>query len=133
MQPTSPSAPARSPDLDYEQFLREGRFMIQRSRGSGAHVFYPRMAEPVTGATDLEWVPASGLGTVYSATVIRPRPPARPYNVCLIDLAEGPRMMSRVDGMEADAVRIGMRVKARIVHEADKPIVVFVPLKGGAA
>lgn len=107
--------------------------MIQRSRSSGAHVFYPRMAEPVTGAMDLEWVPASGLGTVYSATVIRPRPPAQSYNVCLVDLEEGPRMMSRVDGIGADAVQIGMRVKVRIVQEADRPVVVFVPLEGAAA
>jgi uncharacterized protein len=127
MQNASPPTASRSPDLDYEQFLREGRFMIQRSRGSGAYVFYPRVAEPVTGAMDLEWVPASGLGTVYSTTVIRPRSPAQPYNVCLIDLDEGPRVMSRVDGIAADAVKIGMRVKARIVSEADKPLLVFTP------
>jgi len=132
MQPASPQTPARSPDLDYEQFLREGRFMIQRSQSSGAHVFYPRLFEPVTGVMDLEWVPASGGGTVYSTTVIRPRAPNPPYNVCLIDLDEGPRMMSRVDGIAADTVRIGMRVKARIITEADKPLVVFTP-EGGAA
>jgi uncharacterized OB-fold protein len=76
---------------------------------------------------DLEWVPASGLGTVYSATVIRPKPPSPPYNVCLIDLDEGPRMMSRVDGIPADAVKIGMRVKASIVSEGERPLVVFLP------
>ncbi len=106
--------------------------MIQRSASSGAYVFYPRIAEPVTGAMDLEWVNASGNGTVYSATVIRPRAPAQPYNVCLIDLEEGPRMMSRVDGMAADAVQIGMRVTARIVQEGDKPLVVFFPMEGSS-
>ncbi len=107
--------------------------MIQRSRSSGGYVFYPRVAEPLTGNLDLEWVPASGLGTVYSVTVTRPRPPAAPYNVCLIDLDEGPRMMSRVDGVPADAVRIGMRVKASVVTESERPLIVFTPAQGGAA
>ena len=44
------------PEAQYQQFLAEGRFMIQRSRASGRHVFYPRMAAPGSGDTDLEWV-----------------------------------------------------------------------------
>ena len=56
--------PDAGPEAQYRAHLREGRFMIQRSRSSGAYVFYPRVAEPRTGATDLEWVPASGEGTV---------------------------------------------------------------------
>jgi hypothetical protein len=36
------------------------------------------------------------------------------YNVCLVDLAEGPRMLSRVAGVAPEEVRIGMAVKARI-------------------
>ena len=37
------------PEVDYQKFLSEGRLMIQRSRSSGRHVFYPRVAEPVAG------------------------------------------------------------------------------------
>ncbi len=130
--PASPSGP-KSPDQQYEQFLREGRFMIQRCRSTGEHVFYPRVAAPLTGSTDLEWVPASGLGTVYSVTVIRVRPPKPSYNVCLIDLDEGPRMMSRVESISPEAVRIGMRVQAFIGCEGDQPIVLFNPLEGACA
>ena len=115
------------PEKEFHAFLAAGRFMIQRSRSSGAHVFFPRIAEPVTGAMDLEWVPASGRGTVYSATVISPRPPAVPYNVVLVDLEEGPRIMSRVDGITPESVRIGMPVETRIVQEDEKPLIVFVP------
>src|SRR4051812_1159068 len=104
------------PELQFQQFLAEGRFMIQRSAGSGRHVFYPRVAEPATGATDLEWVEASGRGTVYSTSVVRQKPPTPSYNVALIDLAEGPRLMSKVAGIAADEVRIGMAVAARIIH-----------------
>ena len=115
------------PDADYRCHLAAGRFMLQRSRGSGAFVFYPRVAQPGTGACDLEWVPASGRGHVYSSTTVRCKPPAADYNVALIDLAEGPRMMSRVVGIAAADVKIGMPVQARIVLENDQPLVVFDP------
>lgn len=115
------------PEQDYLRFLGEGRFMIQRSRSSGRHVFYPRVAEPRTGATDLEWVEASGEGTVYATTVVRQRPPTPSYNVALIDLAEGPRMMSRVEGIAPEDVRIGMKVRARISRDGDQPLLVFDP------
>ncbi|MGE0387705.1 MAG: Zn-ribbon domain-containing OB-fold protein [Gammaproteobacteria bacterium] len=118
------------PDQDYQAHLAAGRFMIQRSRSSGRHVFYPRVAEPGTGARDLEWVQASGRGTVYSTTVVRPKPPQAPYNVCLVELAEGPRMMSRVEGIAPDAVRIGMPVRARIDSGEGLHFVVFEPDTG---
>ena len=116
------------PEQEYFEHLRAGRFMIQKSPSTGGHVFYPRVAEPGTGATDLEWVEASGRGTVYSTTVIRQKPPTPNYNLALIDLAEGPRLMSRVDGIPPEAVTIGMSVKARVIVENDQPMVVFEPL-----
>lgn len=127
--PTPASSPL--PEQDYLRFLSEGRFMLQRSRSSGRYVFYPRVAEPRTGATDLEWVEASGDGTVHATSVMRQRPPTPSYNVALIDLAEGPRMMSRVEGIAPEEVRIGMRVKARIAREGDGFILVFDPADSG--
>jgi|SRR5690606_5956846 len=115
------------PEQEFFRYLKEGRFMIQRCRDSGRHVFYPRVAEPESGSTNLEWVEASGEGTVYSMTTVSQKPPAPNYNVALIDLGEGPRMMSCVEGIAPEEVRIGMRVKARIVRKNEKPIVVFVP------
>jgi uncharacterized protein len=116
-----------NPEKEYFAHLAEGRFMIQKTRSTGGHVFYPRVAEPGTGATDLEWIAASGRGTVYSTTVIRQKPPTPNYNLALIDLAEGPRMMSRVEGIAPEDVRIGMPVKAKIVHESEQALVVFEP------
>lgn len=127
MDPMDVQSEPLRPDADHQRFLREGRFMIQRGRQSGRHHFYPRAIEPGTGRDDLEWVPASGLGTVYSTTVVRARPPAASYNVALIDLAEGPRMMSRVEGLAPEAVTIGMAVRARIVDEGGSHFVVFDP------
>ncbi|MDT4842121.1 hypothetical protein D3C85_683870 [compost metagenome] len=117
------------PESDYQRFLAEGRFMLQRSRQTGAYVFYPRVAQPGTGDTDLEWVEASGRGVVYSTTVVRQRPPTPNYNVALIDLEEGVRMMSRVEGVAPEEVRIGMVVQAKIA--GDDPaaaVLVFEPV-----
>ena len=83
----------------FAAFLAEGKFMIQRSKSTGAYVFYPRVFAPRTGAADLEWVEASGDGVVYATTCNRyPADKGGDVNIALIDLAEGPRMMSRVEG-----------------------------------
>lgn len=115
------------PEAEWRAHLAQGRFMIQRSRSTGGHVFYPRVAEPGTGTEDLEWVEASGEGTVHAVTIVRKKDPADSYNVVLVDLNEGPRLMSRVDGVPVEQVRIGMAVRASIVNEGDQPLLVFVP------
>lgn len=95
--------------------------MIQRSPSTGQYVFYPRVAAPVSGATDLEWVEASGLGRIYSITVNRARTGS--YNIALVELDEGPRLMSRIEGVET--APIGARVRARIADIGGEPAVVF--------
>jgi uncharacterized OB-fold protein len=115
------------PEQEWRAALAEGRFLIQRSRSTGGYVYYPRIAEPCTGTDDLEWIEASGDGCVHAVTIVRKKDPADSYNVVLVDLAEGPRLMSRIDGIDHDAVSIGMAVKARIVDEAGVPLLVFVP------
>ena len=113
------------PDAQFAAFLRQGKFMLQRA-GDGRFVFYPRATAPGDGGA-LEWVEASGKGQVYATTVVRKKAPEPSYNVALIDLAEGPRMMSRVEGLAPEAVAIGMQVAAKIVMEDDQPIIVFEP------
>lgn len=121
------------PENTFREFLRQGRFMVQRTRGSGKFVFYPRVAEPGSGNRQLEWVPCSGLGTVYSTTVVRRRPErGGDYNVALIDLDDGFRMLSRVDLHSPEAVEIGQRVKARIAEIDGEPAVVFDLLEGSS-
>ena len=111
------------PEAEWRAHLAGGRFMIQRSRSTGRHVFYPRVAAPGTGETDLDWVQASGGGSVYAITVNRAREGS--YNVALVDLDEGPRLMTRLDGVET--APIGTRVRARIVEEDGAPLLVFRP------
>jgi uncharacterized protein len=116
------------PQAEFHRHLEAGRFMLLQSRSSGAFVHPPRVAVPASGDTDLHWVAASGHGTVHSTTTVRCKPPASDYNVALIDLAEGPRMMSTVIGIAPTEVRIGMAVHARVADAEDGPRVVFEPL-----
>jgi uncharacterized OB-fold protein len=118
------------PDEVFQNHLREGRLMLQRCRRSGRFIFYPRVLEPGSGSADLEWVQASGDGIVHATTVVRQRPEkGGNYNVALIELAEGPRMMSRVVGLAPEEVRIGMAVKALIEEIDGTPAVLFEPAR----
>ncbi len=116
------------PDAQFQSYLEDGRFMLQRNRVGGNGFYYPRVAEPLTGTTSLEWVESSGRGVVYATTVVRTKPPAEPYNVALIDLDEGPRLTSRVVGIAPGDVKIGMKVKAKIDVSAKPALLVFEPL-----
>ncbi len=117
------SASSGGPEAQFRAFLKQGRFMIQRSAGTGRHVYYPRLAMPGSGETDLEWVPAKGTGTVYATTVNRTR--EGNTNLAIIELDEGPRMMSRVEGVPAETVKIGQRVKARIAVQDGAELVLW--------
>jgi uncharacterized protein len=112
------------PEAEYRAYLNEGRFMLQRGAASGNAFFPPRVHEPVSGDA-AEWFEASGRGTVYAVTIVRKRDPEPDYNIVLVDLEEGPRLMSRVDGIAPGAVKIGMAVTAKIVTENETPVVVF--------
>ena len=108
-------SPPSGPEKQYFDQLAAGRFEIQQCAACRRHVFYPRVLCPHCGAGQLDWVAASGRGTVYSTTVVRRKSAdGGDYNVCLVDLAEGPRMMSRVVTVAPQEVKIGMAVKARI-------------------
>ncbi|MSO70378.1 MAG: nucleic acid-binding protein [Alphaproteobacteria bacterium] len=128
-QPTPTGQAGLGPEAQFQAFLAEGRFMIQRSASTGKFVFFPRVAIPGSGETDLEWIEAKGLGTVYAITVNRAREGS--WNVALVDLDEGVRMMSRIVNVET--VAIGTRVKARIEPLNGQPAVVFDVLSPGVA
>ncbi|MFA4917426.1 MAG: OB-fold domain-containing protein [Syntrophales bacterium] len=114
------------PDAQFKAFLSEGKFMIQHGKESGKAAFFPRTVEPGIGG-ELVWVEASGRGTVYSTTTIFKKPPMHNYNVAVIELEEGVRMMSRVENIDPTEVKIGMAVTARIITQKGEPVVIFVP------
>ncbi len=114
------------PAAIYRDNLAAGRFELQICESCARQVFPPRVICPACGGTKLRWSKASGAGTVYSTTVVHERPEqGGNRNIALVDLAEGARMMSRVEGVAPETVRIGMKVKLRIAATDVGPLVVF--------
>ncbi len=99
----------------YQEALNQGKFIIQQCKGCGKHVFYPRVLCPHCGSVELKWVEPTGRGVVYSTSIVRQKPEkGGDYNVALIELEEGPRMLSRVMDLDPDKVKIGMQVSAHV-------------------
>lgn len=110
----------------HQAALNEGRFLIQRCAGCGQAVYFPRELCPHCGHGELALVAPAGTGTVHAVTTVRRKPEAGgDYNVSLIELDEGVRLMSRVEGVPSSDVRIGQRVKARVVQQGGQGLVVF--------
>lgn len=115
-----------APASVYRRYLEAGKLAFQRCSGCGATVFYPRVVCPACGGDALGWRESAGRGTVYATTAVHRRG-AKAYNVCLVDVDEGFRMMSRIEDVLAEKVRIGLRVALRLPRDDEGPVVVFVP------
>jgi len=122
-----------APYTRYVQHLRAGELAYQYSTAAQRAVFFPRVRCPYSGQDCLEWRISSGLGTVYSTTVVQSRQ-GNPYNVALIDLDEGFRLMSRVQTRDPMQVTIGQRVRFQTATQDDleDPIPVFIPVEAAA-
>jgi uncharacterized OB-fold protein len=101
------------PEAVYQALLDRDVFAVHTCTRCGRAHYSPRVMCPHCGSDSLEWNQSDGLGTVYSTSTISPRN-SGPYAVVLVDLDDGPRLMSNIVGIAADDVRIGMRVKVRI-------------------
>ncbi|MER7084072.1 hypothetical protein SAMN02982929_02473 [Saccharopolyspora kobensis] len=112
-----------APEVVFRDGLAAGELRFQRCRKCSAAVFQPRVLCPVCGSDDLAWQRSSGRGVVYSTTAVRTREGA--HNVALVDLDEGFRMMSRIEGVAADQVVIGTRVRLAVVEQDGQPVAVF--------
>lgn len=94
---------------------RMGKLMLQRCVECQQYQFYPRLYCVECGADAPAWVEVSGRGVVYSYTIIRQNksPEFRndvPYNVAIVQLAEGPRMLSNIVEVSHDDLRVDMPV-----------------------
>jgi uncharacterized OB-fold protein len=121
-----------APETVFRKHLAEGELWLQTCVTCSKQIFYPRVVCPHCGGKP-EWNKASGQGTVYSTTIVRQRPDrGGDYNVCVVELREGARMMTRVEGIPPTDVKIGMVVKAAIIDSDGGKLVVFHPVTGGA-
>lgn len=120
--------------------LRAGELRVARCGACGVPAFPPPRICPRCGARDTaDWFTACGRGTVWSAVVFHktylPEHPA-PYPVAVVELVEGPRLVTTLVGLSADDLRdipVGYAVTAEIDAHAEPPRVVFRPDPEGAA
>lgn len=115
------------PHAAHEALLGKGVLPFQVCLACSSAVFPARSRCSGCGADALVWRASAGRGQVYSATSIAPRDEGA-YTVVLVDLDEGFRMMSRVDG---GRVAIGERVRADLVRAGDGVLPFFVVEEAG--
>ena len=111
----------------------EGRLIGSRCPACGQIATYPRGFCPACWSEVVEDVELSGRATLYTYSVVHVNamPPFGelvPYVAAIVDLEEGPRMMTRIVDVDIAKVRIGMALKARFeTIDPDEGVVLFGP------
>jgi len=103
-------------DIETKPFwdgLKERKFLLRHCNACGRDHYYPRPFCPTCWSDDLSWKEASGRGTLYTYSIVHVNdlPPFNervPYVAAIVELDEGPRVMTNVEGVEFEALRIGM-------------------------
>ncbi|MCE8522347.1 MULTISPECIES: Zn-ribbon domain-containing OB-fold protein [Rhodobacterales] len=119
---------AKGPDQLFQRALAEGEILLPKCDDCGAYHFFPRVLCPHCHGAAISWKQATGKGRVYTTTVVR-RSQNRggDYNVCMVELQEGVRMMSRVEDIAPGEVAIDMAVTAFVGEAEGVPAVLFKP------
>jgi uncharacterized OB-fold protein len=95
---------------------KEHRLIMQQCAACANYMFYPAYMCPHCGCSELRWEQVSGRGSIHSITTVHhPADPvfaqSTPYVVALIQLDEGPVMMSNIVGEDRLDSSIGDRVE----------------------
>jgi uncharacterized protein len=115
----------------YWDSLNANDLKIQRCNDTGKYFFYPRGMSPFTLSDNVSWETVKGTGVIHAFTIVHQnRAPGfvdeLPYVVAMVELDEGPRMMTNIIGVEPDPehVKIGMPVELvydRVTDEVTLP------------
>jgi uncharacterized OB-fold protein len=102
----------------------QGELHLPRCRDCAAYAWPPTRRCRACGSDAIDWVLARGRGVVHTFTIVRQSPEpffqARvPYVVAMIDLDEGPRLLSGLVDCDVGAVRIGMAVAVAFVEAGE--------------
>ena len=98
----------------YWDGLREHRLMLPRCRDCGKAFFYPRALCPFCHGAAVEWFQARGRGRLYSfeiahQTMNKAFKVKPPYVLAMVELEEGPRLMSNLINVAPEAERDPLR------------------------
>jgi uncharacterized OB-fold protein len=113
----------------------DGRLAAQRCADCGALRHPPRPMCPHCHSLEIDVVPLSGRGTLYSYAILHhPQNPAFDYPVfaALVDLEEGIRVVSNLVDVQPSDIEIGMALEVRFEPTAgERAVPVFAPAGGG--
>ena len=128
--------PLPTPDTaPYWEGAAAGELRIQQCTSCTRYYFYPRPFCPNCGSAEVEWRVTSGRATLVSYVINhRPIPPTdEPLVIALVQLEEGPRMMTNVVGVEPLPENLPLDLPLRVAFEqcGEHSIPVFTP--AGAA
>lgn len=113
--------------------MREGRLLLRRCGDCGALHYYPRPFCPECWSENVSWQPACGKATLYthSTVFVNDLPPFNeqvPYVAAVVDLEEGPRMMTQIIDCAVEDLEIGMPLEMTFREVTDEvSIAVFRP------
>lgn len=101
---------------EYWEAAKRHEFIIQKCEECSKHVFYPRAFCPHCLSSRLKWVKASGSGVIHTYSIVHKMSMMNfkkktPYNIAIIELDEGVRLMSEVINCSPEELEIGKRVK----------------------
>jgi uncharacterized OB-fold protein len=107
------------------QAAREQRLLIKRCADCGRAHFYPRIFCPYCWSERVDWEQASGRATLYTWSVVHTNdlPPFNekvPYVAAIVDLEEGPRMMTHIVDCPFEALKAGMPLHVTFRVETDE-------------
>jgi uncharacterized protein len=115
----------------YQEGLARGELLFQRCRKCRCAYLPAREACPNCLSADVAWERASGKGKVVSWVVYHTAYAEHlkswvPYDVTLVELDEGPRLLTNiVDSGAGKALSTGLRVRLNIVTVDGAPLARF--------
>ncbi len=105
---------------------------IMRCTSCAWNYFYPRTRCPRCYSEDTTWMQASGRGTLYSYVINHRDAPgfSAPYVIGVVELEEGPRMMSNIVGVEPTPEKLPIDLPLTVLFEdlGDFKLPVFEPM-----
>ncbi len=121
----------------YWDKVKDHELWIQRCTECSHVFFYPRLHCPKCMSDNLQWFQATGKGTLYSYMINhRPAPGFEddaPYAIAMVQLEEGPRMMTNIVGIENTPENLVLDMPLEVVFEDVLPDVTIPKWKPAGA
>ena len=130
------AAPKPTPETaHYWEGTKIGELRLQRCNGCGHAYFYPRASCPKCSSTNVAWFVASGRARLHTYLISHYAAPGfkddAPYAIAVVELEEGPRMMSNIVGIEntPDNLVLDMDLEVDFEARGEVTVPVFRPVE----